>query len=653
MSSLGILSKPANIMHNADANPTLFRLRIFEEQWLEPHRASAQAGSSLDCLLAIEGEHWIRIGAMVGYFPDVKGRSSSSLKAPDAESSMIVEWMSTLEPPSTLNASSFSQALQLAREDLTVDQRSLLRLVVFASEKEWSDAIVRLVSFRRSLQGEGPASVDALTSLSWALDGDFSRSGNPSDAVHEQLPAGWRHGSMLALRERSTRAAQRIDAVIDERIAIMDALKEAVNSHSIDVDAISDCREAAMRQDWVRFDRLFRNRLMHGYRAYLSETLGAWEETLNLARLADNPSFPSNATPHPGYYPATVARCLKHLGRSAESRSKYLDSLQAIARSHDEDTALYVNNFLTLLIWRGELSSADQLAELNIRALSWIKDRWRYRWQLEHGCSSIAYLRLLQGHLDEASVLFDRAAHAWDDHEEDRKWIFDYYPYYRSELILLSDSTAHDDALAAIESLLEIATTKCWPESICRGHIQAAVVYADQASRLQDPEKLLLARERLNYAYQFTSGIHLPDVAIAYHIAKLKIDLTHREVDVLANSASKDLTDDIDRLEALVQESELSLALSEVIAARGIREYLGGSFDKAHSSYARALSVCRRQGYALAVSSPRSLVHWLGTHVGARGQSSPSGSSINLIELIGSELSDNWMIERLSALGAA
>ena len=96
---------------------------------------------------------------------------------------------------------------------------------------------------------------------------------------------------------------------------------------------------------------------------------------------------------------------------------------------------MYVNNFLTLLVWRGELAAADRIVELNVRALSWIAEPWQHRWQIEHGFSSLGYLRTLQGDLEMASDLFDYAAQAWDDYDGERLWIYDYYPYYRSEAI--------------------------------------------------------------------------------------------------------------------------------------------------------------------------------------------------------------------------
>jgi tetratricopeptide (TPR) repeat protein len=634
--------------------PALFRLRVFEEQWLQPLR-SAAADDPLDLALLTEAERWISIGGSVGYFAAASGgQPMSAIEAPTTEAKMIVKWIGELRPPQDLDAATFSQALAIAREDLTPERRSFLRLAIFASEDEWNEAVGSLSSFRSSLEMKEPGSLDDLAAVSWALEGELEECINPEDELQLRLPAGWRQGSMLVLRERSTRINRRVEAVIGERTGIANALEETLDPSTTEEGTIRACREAAARHDWHRFDDLFRQHLMRGHRAYLSETLGAWEQTLDLASLTDDPSFSVETGQRPGYYPATIARCLKHLGRSAESRKKYIESLRNIAYSHDPDTALYVNNFLTLLIWRGELASAYQLAELNVRALSWIKDPWRYRWQVEHGCSSIAYLRLLQGHMDEASTLFDYAIHAWDDYPEDRPWIYDYYPYYRSELILLSDPTAHGEALAAIESLLTIACEKHWPESICRGHIQAALVHADRASTLGSPDDLRLAQERLNHARRLTTGVHLPDVAIAHHLAELKVDLTRREVNALADSTTTKLGETIDSLEALVRTSELSLALPEVIAARGAQAYLEGLPEQAVQLYERALSVCRHQGYALATTSPRSLVNWLGAHVDVNLQTvSPVGSTVNLVGLIGSGLNQDSMIACLDALSVA
>jgi tetratricopeptide (TPR) repeat protein len=410
------------------------------------------------------------------------------------------------------------------------------------------------------------------------------------------------------------------------------------------------CRHAAACQDWTLFDDLFRRRLMRGFRHYLCNNLGAWEEALDRARLADQSSFPADSTSEPGYYRFTVARCLKHLGRSTESRAMYLDSLKVAAASSDPDTAMYVNNFLTLLVWRGELAGADHLVELNIRALSWITEPWRHRWQIEHGFSSIAYLKMHQGSLDTATVLFDFAARAWDGYPDERPWIYDYYPYYRSELVLLADPTAHDDALAGIESLLAVAHAQGWPESICRGHTQAAVVHLDRASMLSDPAELVRATQRLDQAHRSAAGMNVADVAIAHHLTRLKAALVRRELYEDTPVDTLELESLIDRVEVLIRTSGLALATPEVIAARGALAYLEGSVEKARATHEEAMRECERQGNALTPGTPRSLVNWLGQRVGMPVRTSSTASKMDVIGLVGSTLSADWMTSRLDEL---
>jgi len=412
------------------------------------------------------------------------------------------------------------------------------------------------------------------------------------------------------------------------------------------------CRHAAACEDWSLFDDIFRRRLMRDFHDHLCDYLGAWEEALSLARLADHSSFPAEATPQPGYYPIVVARCLKHLGRSSESRSKYLESLKLVARSRDPDTAMYVNNFLTLLIWRGELARADRLVEMNMRALSWIIEPWRYRWQVEDGFSTIAYLRLLQGSNDTAAVLHDQSLRAWDGYPEEPPWICDYYPYYQSERVLLADPSGHDDALADINGLLTLADAHGCPESICRGHVQAALVHLDRASQNDDQSELVRARQRLEKARLNSTGMNVPDIAIAHHLTQMKAELTQREMygvrlDTLA------LETLVERTEVLIATSGLALATPEVVAARGVLAHLKGAADEAKASYERAISECERQGNALAVNSPRSLVHWLGRQVGLATTMGSTASKIDPISLVGLDLSADWMIAELEELAGA
>jgi tetratricopeptide (TPR) repeat protein len=416
------------------------------------------------------------------------------------------------------------------------------------------------------------------------------------------------------------------------------------------VPLLTAARHAASAHDWTLFDDLFRRRLMRGFRSHLCNNLGAWDEALALARLGDDPTFPAALTPEPAYYPANVARCLKHLGRSSESRAKYFDALTVAATSRDPDTAKYVNNFLTLLVWRGELSAADALVELNVRALSWIDKPWKHHWQVEHGYSTIAYLRMLQGDLSMAATLFDFARRAWDDHDGERLWTYDYYPYYRSELTLLADPGAHKEALEQIKSLLLVAEAHRWPESLSRGNIQIADIHLDRAARENDATALIDANQRLDYTDSIPAGLNVPVIEIAYLVSRLKAELVRRSLHGPGSAKPDDFAGIVGRIEALVQTSALEWARPEAIASRGALAYLNGAGDDAALRYRQALEVCRVQGNWLAARSPRSLVHWLGEQTGQTPDIKARTSEPNPIELLGRSLSSDWMHACLETL---
>jgi SIR2-like domain len=378
---------------------------------------------------------------------------------------------------------------------------------------------------------------------------------------------------------------------------------------------LAAARHAAAAEEWTLFDEIFRRRLMR-VENYLCNNLGAWEEALALARLAHQSSFPTDLTPEPAYYPATVARCLKHLGRSAESRRVYRETLIIAGRSHDPNTAKYVNNFLTLLVARGELARADMLVELNIRALDWIDERWKYCWQLDQGLSSIAYLRMLQGDARESLRLMDLAEQAWDDHPDGRMALFSHYPYHRSELILLANPGGHADALEATGSLLSIARDAPWPESVCRGHIQAARVYIDRCERDGDAVDLVRADQHLREAQEIGAGMIVPEVEIRHLLTRTRRYLVHHALHGTATGGRVELSDLVARLAARVEMSGLDLIGPEVTAAHGALAHLRGSAGEARRYYIRAVEQCRAQGNAHAGLSPRSLVCWLGTRLG-------------------------------------
>ncbi len=386
---------------------------------------------------------------------------------------------------------------------------------------------------------------------------------------------------------------------------------------------LTAARHAAASEEWTLFDEIFRRRLMR-VENYLCNNLGAWEEALALARLAHESSFPSELTPEPAYYPATVSRCLKHLGRSSEGRSTYQETLLVAAGSRDPNMAKYVNNFLTLLVSRGELDRADRLVELNMRALAWTDERWKYCWQLDQGLASIAYLRMLQGYATESLRLLDLAEHAWDENPNGPMALFSHYPYHRGELILLADPAGHGPALEAIAALLAIARDESWPESVCRGHIHASQIYLDRCEYERSRVDLVRADQHLREAQVIAAGMIVPEVEIRHHLTRVKRYLVHWSLDGSASSRHIELSDLLARVTARVDMSGLGLASPEVLAAHGALAYLRGSSDEALGYYARAIEQCRVQGNAHARLSRRSLVYWLGSRLGQEPVSAPT-----------------------------
>jgi SIR2-like domain/NB-ARC domain len=407
-------------------------------------------------------------------------------------------------------------------------------------------------------------------------------------------------------------------------------------------------RHAAAAEDWTLFDELVRRRLMRGPRQHLCNSLGAWEEGLALARIGQESSFPSEAAPEPAYYPATVARCLKHLGRSSESRRVYRQALDAAGRSRDPHTAKYVNNFLTLMISRGELERADMLVELNTRALGWIDEKWQYRWQLEHGLASFAYLRMLQGDPVESLRLMDLSEQAWSDHPGGPMRLFSHYPYHRAELLLLRDPACHDAALQAVWGLLSVAREESWPESVCRGHVQAARVYLDRCRRSGSRRDLESADQHLLDANQIPAGMIVPEVKIRHLLTQVNRYLVRCSLHEPVDSDHVELNDLVSRLASRVEMSELHLFDPEVSAAWGALAHMRESPGEARRHYLRAVEQCREQGNAHAAISPRSPIYWLGSWVGPEPVSPPPWS-VDPAEFVDAGLTEDQMFDQLAA----
>lgn len=436
------------------------------------------------------------------------------------------------------------------------------------------------------------------------------------------------------------------DLSLEQALEVPETFNEAI-------PLIDAARHVAACEDWSLFDEIFMRRLMRGFRNHLCNNLGAWEEALGLARLAIESSYPAQQTSAPAYYPVTEARCLKHLGRSDEGRLRYLSGLRLAAEARDPDTAKYVNNLFTMLVWRGELTAADHLVELNVRALSWIEEPWQRRWQVEHGFSTFAYLRLLQGDLAAAEDLFSFSRHAWDDHPGERLWIYDHYPLHRSELLLLGSPEAHAASLEVIDEVIAVATANQWPESICRGYVQEALVLLDRAGKTGDRADVALARQRLDAARSLNAGMVVPDVEIAHLLAGVKASVVLAEIGASRTSDHDNSDAALDRAAVLVERSGLGLASPDLAAARGALELRRGRTDTALALHDQALRLCRAAGNELAPRSGRSFVGWLGQQLDIPYPPAPHARRPDVRSWIGSDLTTEEMLRHLDALPSA
>ncbi len=214
-------------MSEVSVNPPLFRLRAFEEEWLEPLIESVDAETPLDEVLLVEAERWLALGKAVGYFADRPLWTQRAQRAEAPSVTPLADWIRSRPAPPGLDAAGFDRALSHAREDLTTQRRELLCLVLFAPDDEWAQSIdelrefVRLVG-RKQVPPPPPAMIDR---VAWALEGALSDDNEDLDPLDVKLPAGWRLGSLARLAACSTTAAGRLAAVAAARAAVAKATK--------------------------------------------------------------------------------------------------------------------------------------------------------------------------------------------------------------------------------------------------------------------------------------------------------------------------------------------------------------------------------------------------------------------------------------------
>jgi hypothetical protein len=160
------------------------------------------------------------------------------------------------------------------------------------------------------------------------------------------------------------------------------------------------------------------------------------------------------------------------------------------------------------------------------------------------------------------------------------------------------------------------------------------------------------AHRQLNAAGALAAGMIVPDVAIAYRLGRVKLELDTRRLRGDSPMSENEVGEHLTAVERLATETQLRLALPEVIAGRGHLCVLNGDRHAADIALANSLAACARQGNALYPSSGRSLVGSLQCALHGRLDDEPEVKLPNPIELIGRRLEPDDLLVAMATMSS-
>jgi hypothetical protein len=336
------------------------------------------------------------------------------------------------------------------------------------------------------------------------------------------------------------------------------------------------CYQAAQAGQWALFHDTFQRRLNRGYMEYLVDTLGAWQEYLDLVSLA----FPQgNLWKDPVifeervYYRAGAARACKHLGRTVEASSLYWHCLVLCSEQTHPDTAMFSNNWFTMSVLMGRFELAKLLMRINVGTLGWIPERWRLFWQREHGFFPFGRLAALMGNFQAAESYCQVARSVWDSHEDERIWIFDFDRIYHADIVMAQNASRCEEALAIASGDLEVTQRHGWREAEARAHRALASIYRLKAEKLSDVGAEGRAAEALSNAQAIVDEVYLPALE-----AEVLIERCHQLISRTAQREdyTGELTSAIQRLADIIEGSDLQLYACDLHVFRGWLSILQG-----------------------------------------------------------------------------
>ena len=358
---------------------------------------------------------------------------------------------------------------------------------------------------------------------------------------------------------------------------------------------------AAHAEDWPLFDNYYINVLMRGQEDYVCDTLGLWSEILDLTRHVF-PDFTPQIRSQLSlpYYASRYARSLKHLGHGHEAVLAYDACLKYCADEAFTKTTIYINNYLTLLIYMGDLKKARRMSAWNFASLQWIKDEDGVSNQIEHGGYSLGWLAMLSGDFETAAGLYDLAERAWEGREDNKTSFFQYYPIYFSEMYLMEDGdTARAESVIGIQ--LSEAQDHGWMETEARCHVFASLLHRHRARTLRDMVPMLQVAQ--TYCFQAEAAlkkIFAPPVEVELILEQLCLYFEAPSNPNFPWNAARLL----ERFESRVFCLSLNLFQPDLIAFKGLYAHVLGKLDDAKTMLSAAETAAREQNNAFSELSP-------------------------------------------------
>lgn len=356
---------------------------------------------------------------------------------------------------------------------------------------------------------------------------------------------------------------------------------------------------AAMSENWGLFDKYYQHHLMQGQKDFSCDTLGLWSEILDVTRhVFPNAPDLSEARCNPAYYSSRYARSLKHLGHSKEAVPAYVTCLFHCANEHYPRTAIYLNNFLTLRIYMGQLTEACRMAPWNFATFQWLNEDG-VRNQTEHGGYSLGWLAMLRGDFVTAQALYDLAANAWVGHEDKQMVFFDYYPIYFCEMYLLLGGGS-DRAEDILYRYLDLSDEYGWQETRARCLIFQSMKARHDGRRSRDKTApLAAALAYCTKAREALNKIFAPPVEIELLHEQLCVFFEDTESNDFKDSPQSLLQRFIDRVNSL----GWGLYYPDIFAFSGLWSLYRGDRLEAIKSLERAEANAQAHGNRLAMLS--------------------------------------------------